>query len=385
MVLHIKMFNTSLPRLVALCLCFAGLLAGCGGGGDEDVNALLKDTFSGSEPIKSGKLDIKLGIDLEGNQQVQGPIQLELTGPFQSQGTKRLPQFDFDAKLGAQGQSLSAGAVSTGAAGFLKVQGAAYTVDPRIFAQFKRGFETSQARQSAADKKNPTFATLGVDPRNWLKDATVEGDADVGGTETTRIKAGIDVPKLLTDVDRLLKRAGSLGAQNRNLPNSLTPQQRQQLARAVSDASFEVYTGKKDHILRRLVFKLKFDASATGRQGAAGAAGGTITFDLAIADLGAKQTIASPKDPKPFAELATALRSLGAAGGLGGLGGTAGGGQTTTPAPAAPATPGTPAAPASPAPPSGGTGSDAGDAYLQCLQGAGGDIAKAQECGNLLK
>src|SRR5207248_4938967 len=87
------------------------LIAGCGGGGGQDPQKVLNDTFSGNKKVTSGKLDLSLTVTTSGVQNVKGPISLSLTGPFQSQGTSQLPKFDFDLKIGAQGQNFTAGAI----------------------------------------------------------------------------------------------------------------------------------------------------------------------------------------------------------------------------------------------------------------------------------
>ena len=64
-----------------------------------------------------------------------------------------------------------------------------------------------------------SFKSLGVDPQRWLRDPEYVGKEDVGGTETLHIRAGIDVPLLLEDVNKILGRAediqGGQGQANR--------------------------------------------------------------------------------------------------------------------------------------------------------------------------
>jgi hypothetical protein len=348
--------------LVALLSLFG--LAACGGGG-EDPDKVLKDTFSGAKKVASGKLDLTLTLKAEGAPNLRGPVTVKLTGPFQSQGDKKLPKFDFDLALSASGQTFRAGAVSTGSSGFLKFQGQAYSVPERIFAQFKQGYERSQAQREGT-KENQSFASLGVNPENWLKDPENEGEEDVGGVKTTHIASGVDLPKLLDDVNRILSRArGQLGAQGQQLPDQLTPQQRKAVQDAIEDVSFDVYTGKDDKTLRRMTIKVKFEIPEAQRQRAQGLSGGELTFDLVIDDLNKAQTVNPPASPRPFDELAQAAR--GALGGLGGLGGggASGGGTATTP-------------------PAAGGGDEKAQRYLQCLNEAGGDVAKAQKCADLL-
>jgi hypothetical protein len=359
--------NTSrLPIVAVLLLALAAAvgLSACGGGGNgEDVDKVLRETFSGNKKVTSGKATVALGLKGEGSTALgDQPVTLKLTGPFQSQGPKALPKFDFDLSVSlGQGRSFTAGAVSTGDQGFLKFQGQAYAVPTAVFDQFKQGYERSQA-QRRGSRQNPSFASLGVNPRNWLKDAKNEGNADVAGTETIHISAGVDVGKMLDDVNKILSRAGQLGvAQAQQLPSQLSEQQRKQIEDAVEDASFDVYTGKDDKTLRRLVVKLKFKVPENARQRSGGLSGGEVTFDLQIADLNQPQTIQAPANPKSFNQLTQALR-----GALGGLAGATGGAGSS----------------------SGGAAAPSGDAraqeYAKCISQAGGDIAKAQKCQALL-
>jgi hypothetical protein len=378
---HLNVLNTRLVRIVAVALvALLGALgvAACGdSGGGQDPNKVLKDTFSGGKKVTSGKVELLLALKTEGGRNLGGPIELKLTGPFQSQGPKQLPKFDFDLSLLAAGRSFKAGAVSVGSAGFLKFQGQAYSVPDQVFAQFKQGFERAQAKGGTGQSQ--TFASLGVNPRDWLKDAKDQGEQDVGGTKTIHVSAGVDVPKLLDDVNKILSKArGQLGTQSQRLPTQLTPQQRKAVQDALQNVTFDLYTGKDDKILRRMTIKLKFKVPQAQQQRAQGLTGGELTFDLVLNDLNKPQTVNPPASPRPFSELTQAAR--GALGGLG-LGGTTGGstgGSTTTPgAGGTGTTPGT-----------GGTGSTGGDQaaqrYLQCLQQAAGDVAKAQKCAALL-
>jgi hypothetical protein len=107
-------------------VAMAGLTA-CGG--DEasestDVDKLLTDTFSGSKEIKSGIFDLAVKVDVKGgNSQVQGPINLKLAGPFESQGKGKLPKFDMDAQFDGAGQSIKAGVMTTGEKAFVNFNG----------------------------------------------------------------------------------------------------------------------------------------------------------------------------------------------------------------------------------------------------------------------
>jgi hypothetical protein len=351
------------PRTVLfllLCVLTGGIAAGCGGGSGDaasastDVNQLLKDTFSGGKTIKSGNLNLALRIDAKGgSSSAQGPISVSLSGPFQTQGAGKLPKLDLDAKVEGAGQNISAGLVSTGDKGFVKFQGASYAVTDAIFAEFKKGYEQAQA--NAGKQKGQSLATLGIDPRRWLSNPKNAGEAKVGDTDTIRITGDVDVNKLLDDVNTALEKTRSLGVQgSQNLPEKLTPAQKQQAADAIKALGVEIYTGKDDRILRRMVVDLTADA-----QGQSAA----VKLDLQLTGVNQDQTIDAPSGAKPFDQL---LSQLGGLSGLSsGSSGSSGSGSASGSG-------------------SGSASSKSLDKYAKCIEQAGNDAAKAQKCADLL-
>ncbi|MDX6642415.1 MAG: hypothetical protein QOD76_377 [Solirubrobacteraceae bacterium] len=356
----------SLLTLVALSLVPLGLVAcGGGGGGSEKPDKVLKETFNGGKKVKSGKLNVALTFNGQGSSSLSGPVKLSLTGPFQNRGAKQLPKFDFSLAFSASGRSFSAGAVSTGEQGFIKLQGNTYTVSPEVFQSFKTGFEQASRRPNGT-ANNPSFSSLGINPRDWLRNPSNRGDADIGGASTTHISSEVDLPKLLQGISTLLQRAGSLGvARTNRVPTTLTPQQQQQIQQVIKKASFDVYSGKDDKILRRLTLDVGFTVPASASQQAGGLKAGTLALSIEIDDLNKSQSIGSPSNPKPFSELSSQLSGLGGlTGALSGLGSSSSGSSSS----------------------GGATGGNAAtQAYAQCIVNARGDVSKAQACATLLK
>ena len=105
------------------------------------------------------------------------------------------------------GQSLSAGATSTGDKGFVSFQGTDYVVADQVFQQFKAQYEQARAQTEGQRDQAQSLATLGLDPRKWLTDPQNAGEAQVGDTDTIKITAGIDVNKLLDDANSALAAA----------------------------------------------------------------------------------------------------------------------------------------------------------------------------------
>lgn len=353
-----------IPLLVALV---AVALSACG---SEDPQKLINETFSGGKNVRSGKVDVSLRVTPHGSPQFSQPFVLRVTGPIQSQGKGNLPKFDLGLSVSANGRSLSAGAVSTGQAGYVRVQGAAYQLSSSTFAMLKQAYGQAQARtqQAKSGSQQTTPAALGINPRSWLKDAKTENSEEVGGTDTEHVSATIDVPKMLADVNTALANVHAKGLpQAQQLPSSISPQQQKQISDAVKNASFDFWTGKDDKVLRRLLVKLSFQVPPSERSTARGVTGGDLGFDYQITELNQPQQVSTPANAKPFSELGPALRSLVTGGaGAGGASGAAG-------------TPGAGAA--------GGTApsSASQEAYVRCVQQAAGDLAKAQRCAALIR
>jgi hypothetical protein len=359
------MTRTRPALLLSLIAAVALIFGACGGdesgSGDgvqasatTDVNELLTRTFTGSKDVKSGNLDLKLQIEAKGgDSQLDGPVSVTLSGPFQTQDGGKLPKFKLAAAVEGAGQSIQAGATSTGDKGFISFQGTDYVLTDQVFQQVKAAYE--EARKQSSGDSNQSFASLGMDPRKWLTDAKNEGDAKVGDDDTIKITGGVDVAKLLDDVNTALSKASSLGLQGAGqVPEKLTDEQRRQVLDAVKDPRVEIYTGKDDQILRRMVVNLGVEDAATKTSG-------TLAFDVAISDLNQDQDIAEPADAKPFDEL------LGQLGGLGALGGAASSGSGSGSAG------------------SGGGGSAADlDKFSKCIEDAGNDVEKARECSELI-
>ena len=354
--------------LLSLLAALALVVAACGGdddngggGGQEasastDVNELLEQTFTGKKDISSGNVSLKLAIEAQGGEadQLGGPVNVSISGPFQSQDDGALPEFTFEGSLEGGGQNLQAGVTSTGDKGFVSFQGTDYVLEDQVFQQFKAGYEEARKQGEGEGEDAQSFASLGINPRDWLTDPKNDGEEKVGDTDTIKITGGVDVNKLLDDINASLAQASSLGlGSTGQVPEKLTEEQRSQVLAAVKDPRVEIYTGKDDQILRKMVVNLGIEDNGSGTSG-------TIAFEVSLTGLNEDQEIAEPADAKPFSELLTQFGGLG----LGG-GGASGTGD--------------------PGADSGGAASGENiEKYSQCVTDAGQDLDKVRDCSELL-
>jgi hypothetical protein len=133
-------------------------------------------------------------------------------------------------------------------------------------------------------------------------------------------------------------------------PQKLTPQQRQQLVDSVKRLTLEVYTGKQDRVLRKLVVDADLQDPASKRTS-------HVSFVLTLTAVGAVQHFTAPKNAKPFSDLLMNADGLKRSLGLG----AASSGQS----------------PATPSP-------DTIQKYAKCVSQANGDPAKTQKCAALI-
>jgi hypothetical protein len=355
--------------LAVLALIAALALASCGGSDDSsgssasgsDARALLKDTFGANHPIRSGRVDANLDVDLKGLASLTTPLNLHLDGPFQSNGGTKLPDFALGLDLLGGDKPITIGAVFAQGGGFLTIEGQAFDLGSDLYKTFKTGYEKAKqdsASASAAKSDDSTLSALGIAPIRWLKDPKNVGDEDIGGTQTKHIAAGVDVAKLLQDVSTLLGKAKSVtsaggAATGTAVPTRLTAQQRDAIAKAIKSAAVDVWTGAKDHTLRKVAVNVQL----VNR--------GHVVFQITIAQLNQAQKISKPADVRPISALRGALQDLGLV-------------SSTTPQSTT-----TPQTTTTPATPQADNGPQA--QYAQCIADAGEDLAKVQDCARYLK
>jgi hypothetical protein len=366
--------------LLALLAVLVMGVAACGGGNDKssgadaDATTLLKDTFGADHPIRSGRLDANLDVDLKGLARITEPLSLHLNGPFQSNGGKTLPDFALGLDLQGGEKPITVGAVFAGGGGYLTIEGQAFDLGTDLYKTFKTGYE--KAKASAASKgaggNQASLSALGISPLRWLQDPKNVGTEDIAGTQTVHLASGVNVAKLLEDISTLLGKAKGVtsagsAATGTIVPTSLTAQQRDVIAKSIKSAKVDVWTGAKDHTLRKVAVNVQVDVPEELRAKAGNLQTGHVIFQVTIAQLNQDQKIVKPANVRRISELRSALSELGLLGAA----------STTTPGTTT--TPGATTIPATP-PATTGPQSD----YTQCITNAGEDLAKVQDCAQYL-
>jgi hypothetical protein len=347
-------------------------LAGCGGG-SGDASSLLKQTFSGSHAVTSGNLTFTLTVNPSGSAVLKGPITLSFGGPFQSLGTGKLPKSDFNISLSGFGKTGSLGIISTGTTGYVTLSGVSYQLPAATFQKLESSFG-SIASSGGATAGSSALTKLGINPLHWLVNPSVIGDESVAGASTTHIRAGINVASLLDDLNTFLSKASSLGVGGTStIPTSISAATRQKIAGEVQNPTFDVWTGSSDKTVRKLAINLTVPVTGAISTQLGGLRSAGFGLTLQYGNLNQPQTITAPTTVRPYTEFQVKIRSflqtvqstLASA-----AGGAATGTSTTTTS--------------SGSTTNGSSTPSAVQAYGQCIQAAGGDVSKMQQCAPLL-
>lgn len=338
---------------VALLLLAVLALAACGGGGnDKDAQRLLDTAFN--KAVDSADLKLDAQLDLKGLSGFDKPLRLQASGPFRNIDGK-IPAADLSLQVGAAGQSIDTGFVSTGDRAFVKFQDVYYEQPPADVAR-------ANAAIGKRGKSRGSLKALGLDPRGWLADSQQKGDEEVAGVKTEHVSGTLDVGSVISDFNQLVKRSGSAigGVAGQPPPNPLTPSDIDRIKQIVKSPSFDVYVGKDDGIIRRLSGRVEFKVPDSDSAKLGGLKGGTLSFSLEFSKVNGNQRIQAPASARPLSDL---IKSLGASS-LGGLKGGSGSGSGSSPGP----------------------GSDAFKKYSDCLDKAKPQNTDAlQRCAELLQ
>jgi len=367
-------------RIIALLcalLALAATLAACGSSSksDEDPQKVVENATL--EGVKSGNLDLSVGVKSEGKE--GGDLDVSLSGAFQTKGDKEaLPELDMTAKangsLEGKKVDFEGGLTVLSDRAFVNYKGTEYEVDPTTFGFVKSSFEQAQQgsgeEAGKADVSACQEAAEGLEFNDFFQDLQNEGSADVEGTSTTKVSGDVNVGSAIDAIIKLAENpacASQLEAAG-GLPIAELEKAKGEVTSAVKKAHAEIYVGD-DNIVRRLTADLTVEPKSSNETV-------EVELDLTLSGVNEDQTIKGPSGAKPleglFQELGVnPLELLEAAQGEGGfegllegltegaLGGSSGGGSSA----------------------GGGSGGSQQE-YLNCLKGAN-TPSDLQKCANL--
>ena len=278
-----------MKRALVVCSLLAALLASCGDDEPETPSEppaeLLREAVA--NPAQSGESEIALDLALEGDSLLAGPSSVDLDGPFALDAEGGVPSFDLALDAEVAGFGVDGAVVSTGEDAYVVFFGENYRVGPERVAELESSLQDGLGRQGG-----------GLRFDQWIRDPRYEGVEDVGGDDAVRI-VGVSDP--VAAIDDLSPVAEALGVPARLLDSV-----------GVSSAPVEAWVALSDRTLRRIRLQLAFEVPLPLQAQAGGIAGGAVTLDAEIFDVGADVTIEPPAGGgfQPIDQLIDRLQSL---------------------------------------------------------------------------
>ncbi len=302
---------------VVSALLVAGLL-GCGGSdssGDKaaggkagkanspEVKKLIRDTFGPNDKASSGNLSGVIDLTVKGLKRYKEPIQVSVVGPFT--GASGEPEAMLDVSLGLRGGILGGDMYLKDGKAYIGLGSTAYLIPAAI---------SGPLRAPLSKTGNTLDAVMGVfhiNPDRWAKNPRIVGNERINGIDTIHGTAEINTKALFLDLAALAKRLTALRiTEITGLPRAVDARARAALQRSVKTATGDVYTGAKDHVLRRAKFDMLLKPSAKDRKILGGWTSIKVAGNLDVTDVGAPQEIKVPANKGSYQALQLSLDAL---------------------------------------------------------------------------
>jgi hypothetical protein len=261
-------------RLLFGLAAVALVLSACGGG--ERAQKVLSETSANLGKIKSGDLALELLFSAKGGQRAG----FSLEGPF-ALHPGALPDGQLDYTQIAGAHTASQTFIMTDGKAYVRVRGQTFELPPATTAQIRGTLGTSSG--------------LGViDLSSWVRNPKLSDGGEVGGADTDKITADLNVPAA---VSGLLAAASQFGGTS-PLP-ALTGASAKQVERAVQKATVNLWTGKDDRLLRKLEVAVTFSPSGAP-ENIRNLVGAAMHLTLGISDPNEKISVETPTNVQPY-------------------------------------------------------------------------------------
>lgn len=247
-------------RATSVAAAVALLAAGCGGGSSTDV---LSRTAQRLAKIRSGTLELRLLVSPKRG----SPFGFRLHGPFSLGKPGSLPVLRVAYTQIAGGKRATVTVISTGSSAYVRTAGRTIRLTTT---------QTETLRNANGELGGEgALGSLGIE--NWFEDAKRSDGGKVGGAETDKVSARLNVVNAANSLLALLRRAG------RDVP-TIQGAEADRLVAAVESSRIDVYSGKEDRLLRRLSIALDFGfrVPKTLRAALGNIVGARFEFELGI-------------------------------------------------------------------------------------------------------
>lgn len=258
-------------RAAAVGVALAALAA-CGSSSPE--NDALRETAKKLGEIRSATLDLRMTAE---SPAAKGPVGFSMRGPFALPSAAGLPVANLEVSELRGSGTATVTFVSTGEKAYVVRNGKATPLaSPGI---------------SVGGGEGGGLGELRID--KWLRDPKTSDGGDVGGTGTDHVEAGLDVVAAFEDLGRLGER---LGTSSLAAIRPLDEKSREVLRKSAKDSMVELWTGKDDRLLRRLILRVSLDAAGELPEGLRSLAPVTLSLSLDLSNVNKPVHVDAPRE-----------------------------------------------------------------------------------------
>jgi hypothetical protein len=261
-------------RLALVLVALAFVASACGSGG-ESAQQVLAETSANLRKIKSGDLAMELLFSAKGGHEAG----FSLAGPFALRAG-RLPEAQLDYTQNAGGRTVTQTFIAAGDKAYIRIGATTYVLPPRLAGQIRSALGNQDGLQA-------------FDLSSWVRDPKLGDGGDVGGANTDRIDAKLNVPAA---VGGLMAIASQFRATTAATP--LSEAGAEQVERAVRKATIIVWTGKEDRLLRKIEIAVELSPAASEQ--VKSILGVSAHFMLAVSNPNEKVSVQAPENAQPY-------------------------------------------------------------------------------------
>lgn len=297
------MNRVRIPSVFIALIALSAALAACGGGSSDDPQTVVEEaTLKG---VESGKMNLAVDVDVQGKK--GGKVDVNLSGPFQSESEAEYPELDlaFSAKgsLGGKDLNREGGFTLLGNKAYVAYEGTEYEVDSTTFNFVKSMLKQQSGEQGKSSEIAACQEAAGeLELSDFVENLKSDGSAEVGGTSTTKVSGDLDTTSAIEAFSTLIEDPAcseQLSAAG-PLPSAAELDEAKSTVRnSLKSAHVDLYVGD-DHIVRRITAQATIEPPKSSKSGAKRV---ELDLDLSLTGVNEEQTIAAPSNSKPLSAL----------------------------------------------------------------------------------
>ena len=285
-------------RRIAVCALICVLTLAAAGCGGDDPRSLLAEL----KRIDRGEMHTTAELRLDAPGALGRPMRLSVRGPFEFPPGQNVPSLDLEVRASAVGRSVSGGLLLGRNRVYITVGDRAFDLGPEAYSEAAAGFGSS-----------PVFGVPSYRPGDPGPGAKVEGEEDVDGTTTKRVRVPLPA-RAVVDAFADFYQQEAASEEFAWLPKlDLGEDARQELAASLDDIRLTLNVAE-DKTVRRASFAARFEVPGELRERLGGVRGGEIEVQTDYVDVGTARPVALPSNPRPAEELPAPLLAFGTGG-----------------------------------------------------------------------